>query len=50
MPFAIGAASTPAAALEQIRLGCFTVIADDEVLLLTRAISDYVVAVKKGLA
>lgn len=49
MPFAIGAASTPGAAIEQIQLGCFTVVADDEVILLVRALSDYVRAVHEGL-
>jgi 2-keto-3-deoxy-L-rhamnonate aldolase RhmA len=46
MSFAIGSASTPTAAAQQIRLGCFTVLADDERTLLTRAIADYVAAVR----
>jgi 2-keto-3-deoxy-L-rhamnonate aldolase RhmA len=49
MPFAIGTAATPAAALEQIRFGCFTVMVDDEVGLLTRAIAGYASAVRDGV-
>ena len=46
MPFAIGSASTPASAMENVRLGCFTVLMDDEVTLLGRAVSDYVRGVR----
>jgi 2-keto-3-deoxy-L-rhamnonate aldolase RhmA len=42
MPFAIGSAGTPSAAQAQIRRGCFTLLADDEVTLLGRAVADYV--------
>lgn len=50
MPFAIGSASTPDVAVEHVRLGCFTVLADDEVILLARAIAGYVAAVREGVA
>jgi 4-hydroxy-2-oxoheptanedioate aldolase len=46
MRFAIGTASTPAAALEQIELGCFTVFIDDEAGLLRNTISAYVTRVR----
>jgi 2-keto-3-deoxy-L-rhamnonate aldolase RhmA len=50
MPFAIGSASTPEQAAEQIRLGCFTVLTDDERTLLARAIADYVGQVRETAA
>jgi 2-keto-3-deoxy-L-rhamnonate aldolase RhmA len=48
MPFAIGWAATPAEAIEQARLGCFTLLTEDEVTLLGRAVSDYVTAAREG--
>jgi hypothetical protein len=50
MRFASGGASTPADAIEQSRLGCFTVAMDNETTLLERAIASYVVSVRDGLA
>lgn len=49
MPFALGAASAPAAAIEQARLGCFTIVTDNEVTLLRRAVSGFLEAVHEGL-
>jgi len=49
MPFAIGSAGTPSAAQAQIRRGCFTLLADDEVTLLGRAVADYVSEVRGTL-
>lgn len=50
MRFASGGASTPADAIEQSRLGCFTVAMDNETTLLERAIAGYVASVRDGLA
>ena len=50
MPFTVATAPTPAIALEQAALGCFTVFVDDELGLLERALSGYVEEFRAGLA
>lgn len=49
MPFAIGAAGTPAQAVAQIRQGCFTVLVGDDATLLQRAIAGLLRDIHAGL-
>jgi 2-keto-3-deoxy-L-rhamnonate aldolase RhmA len=49
IPFAIGAVSTPEAAIAQVTMGCFTLLMDDEVTLFKRAVSSFLSDVQAGL-
>ncbi len=50
MPFTIGTAGTAEAALEQVRLGSFSIFFDDELGIIERATTEYVRGVHSALA